>query len=144
MIELSGIGQLSIEHHAQVAVVWQLLYRFLGSRRGLRPLLGVAIRVDDFLIATARIFIAQGQHLAEGFDGCGVVFLLPVDHAQALDEDRAIVAVGLAGAGFALLCFLDQILQNLGGLIVTSLRLVNGSYAVGDVHGVRNERFRPL
>jgi len=130
---------LRVEHHAEVAVVGQFLHCFFGGGGSLRPLLGLAVGVDDFLIAAAGVFIAQGQHLAEGFDRGGVVFLFAIDHAEALDEDGAVVAVGLAGSDFAMFSALEQILQNLNGVVVAALRLINGGHAVGDVHGVGHQ-----
>src|SRR5208337_2631430 len=94
---------------------------------GLRPLLGLTVGVDDFLISAARVVLAEREHLAEGFDGGGVVFLLAIDHAEALEEDGAIGAVGLAGVAL-----LQKILQELNSVVIAPLRLINGGHVVGD------------
>ena len=140
LIELAHIGELRIQHHAKVAIVRQLLHGFLRRGRGLWPLLGVAVGVDNLLIAAAGVLVPKRQHLAECLDRRGVVFLLAVDHAQPLDEDRAIVTIGLAGTDFAaLLGFLQKILQQFGRFVIASLRLVDGSHAVGNFGRVRNQ-----
>jgi hypothetical protein len=49
--------------------------------------------------------------LRKGFNGSGIVFLVAIDHSEALDKDSAIVAVALGIAAISLLGFLEQILQ---------------------------------
>ena len=142
LVGIAGVGELSVQHHAQVAVVRQFLHGFFGYGGSFGPLLGFAVGIDDVLIAGFGVVLAaDSQQLAEGFDRRGIVFLVAIDHAQALDKDSAIVAVGLGVAIVGLLGFLQQILQNLYGFVVARLRLVNHRDVVWNFEGIGDHGF---
>ena len=85
-IGLTHVGKLGRVHHLQAAIVGQLLNRFLGGVRGLLPLLGFAVGIDDLLVAAFGIVVAQRQHLSEGLDGLGIILVVAIDRAQTFQE----------------------------------------------------------
>ena len=62
-----------------------------GSRCSLWPLLGFTVSIDDLLVPTDGIVIAQRKHFAEGIKGGLVVAHFPVDRSQPLEENGAVV-----------------------------------------------------
>ena len=99
-------------------------------------MLGFAIGINDLLVPAYCIVIAQGNHLAEHVDRLGILALIALDCAQALQEHRAIIALALAIAVIGLLGLLQKILQSLRGFIEAALRLVNGRHVVGHFDGI--------
>src|SRR5579871_2124329 len=137
---IAGIIKLHVQHHAQIAIIGHLLRGFPGDGGSLRPILGIAISVDDVLIAGAGVVVAQRNHLAEGLGGVGVIFLIAIDHSEALEKDSAIIAIGLRVGAVRLFGFLNQVLQNLDGLVVAGLSLVNDRHVVRHFESVGNHR----
>src|SRR4029077_5954799 len=133
LLGVAGVGELSIEHHAQFAIIGHFLHRFPGGGGGLRPQFRFAVGIDDVLISGASVVVAEGNHPAKSVDGSLIVPLVAVHHSQALDKDGAIVAVGLRVTVFGLLSFLQQILQELHRLVVATLSLVNHRDVIGNL-----------
>src|SRR5581483_9372460 len=69
LINLSHVGELRVENHAEIAIIRHLLHGFFRYGSGLRPLLRFAIGVDDFLVAAPGVFISKQEHLSEGLYG---------------------------------------------------------------------------
>src|SRR6185369_8018715 len=105
---------------------------FLRDVGRLLPLLGLAIGVDDLLIAALRVVIAQRDHLAERIDCSLTVVVIAVNGSQPLKENCAISFFTRGVAGIGLFGFLQQVLQNLDRIVVTSLRLIDGGDVVGN------------
>src|SRR6478672_11590485 len=99
--------------------------RLLGCFCGLLPLLGLAVSIDDLLVAAFSILVTQHQHLPESLDGLGIILVVAVDRSQPFQKDRPVVFLGLGVAVVGLLRLLEQVLQYLDGLVVAALGLVH-------------------
>ena len=136
------IGKLRCQYQLQVAVLRQLGHCFLRDSGGLRPLLGIAIGVNHGLVSAGGILIAQRQHLAEGFYRRGGVAHGAVNAAQPLQKYGAVVTLAGGVVAIGLLRLLQQLLQDLSGLIVATLNFVDYSAVVRHLEGILNHRFR--
>src|SRR5207245_515670 len=81
--------------HTQIAVVGQLLDRLFGYRGGLRPLLGLAIAVNNLLVTANRVLIAQSEHFPERLDRLLSVALFTIDNASPLQKYGPLITVSV-------------------------------------------------
>src|ERR1700677_843093 len=137
-LRIAGIGDLGIEYHAKLTIVRHLLRSLFCDGSSLRPLFGFAISIDDVLISGLGVVIAQRDHLAESFHGGRIIFLIAIDHSKALNEDSAIVAIGLRVTAVRFFRFLQKVLQNLDGVVVAALGFIDYCDVVRNFQRIRH------
>ncbi len=135
-IHLPHVSELRGINHLQAAIIGQFLSCLLGNVSRLLPLLAFPISVDNLLVPTFGVVVAQRQHLLECLYGKLIVVVVAVDRSQALKKHRPVVFFALAVAIVGFVGFLDQVLQNLRRFVVAPLRLVNGGDVVRHFHRV--------
>ena len=91
-------------------VFGELLRRFLRCVSRLLPLFGLTVSVDNLLIATFGILVAQCQHFLEGVECSLLVIVVTINTAQPFQENCAIVLFFLRVFVICLLRRFQQVL----------------------------------